>query len=541
MTYLRKETTGPSTNACPVSIPFYVHEEYEADMTCELTADKDHPLWATERVELKSVGIDIGSSTSHLMFSRLVLQRMGSRLSSRFAVVEREIIWKSEIILTPYRDPACIDVKALSDFLERSYREAGLSPKMIDTGAVIITGEASRKENARAITALFSKQAGNFVCVTAGPNLEALMAAHGCGATRASFEDHADRTVMVVDVGGGTSKIAVVKNGAVCKTAAVNIGGRLVAMDESGYVVRVEEAGKLIAGERGVRLELGRKLPEESKEILAVFLRDLLFEIIEGRRLSPTAEKLMITPVLENEERVDQVIFSGGVGEYIYGMESRDFGDLGLLLGKKIMEHARRSKLAMPAGMPEERIRATVIGASQYTIQVSGNTIFVSNTRLLPLRNLKVVFPRWDDTAGPITPENVKTAIQQAFRRYDLVEGGEPVALAFDWTAEPRYELLRGFAEGIFAALKRTVQNKIPVVLIFNSDIGKSIGRIMHNEMRIGSEVISLDQVHLHEFDFIDIGQMVEKVDAVPVVVKSMVFGKESEAALRERQLKNLQ
>jgi ethanolamine utilization protein EutA len=233
-------------------------------------------------------------------------------------------------------------------------------------------------------------------------------------------------------------------------------------------------------------------------------------------------------------------MFSGGVGEYIYGTESQNFGDLGNLLGKKIMARAQKPAFFAPVARSEEKIRATVIGASQYTIQVSGNTIFVSDDQLLPLRNLKVIFPRAGDPTGEISPKNVEITIRQAFERYDLTEGNEPVALAFHWTTEPRYELLRSFAEGIAAALKKTIEKKMPVVLIFNSDIGKSIGRIIHTEMQIGSEVISLDQVHLHEFDFIDIGEVVKMVDAVPVVVKSLVFGMDAEEALRERQRKRL-
>ena len=536
----RKENILTPTEVWPHPIIYHMHEEYEPDFANGLLPEEDHPLWTTERIELNSVGIDIGSSTSHLMFSRLVLQRLGSKLSSRFVVVNREITWKSDIILTPYSDPARIDVEQLSEFLNRSYQEAEMSPEMVDTGAVIITGEASRKENAEAITALFSKWAGKFVCVTAGPNLEAMMAAYGCGAVKTSIAGNNNRTVMVADVGGGTTKIAVVNNGMILETAAINVGGRLIAMDESGLITRIEDAGQLIADERGIQLELGKYLDKAARDVLAKLLTDILFEILEKRPLSPVAEKLMVTPPLNYQGKVDLVMFSGGVGEYIYGTESQDFGDLGNLLGKKIMARVQKPAFGASVAMSEEKIRATVIGASQYTIQVSGNTIFVSDDQLLPLRNLKVIFPRGDDPAGEINPKNVEIAIRQAFERYDLVEGNELVALAFHWTTEPRYELLRGFAEGIAAALKKTIEKKMPVVLIFNSDIGKSIGRIIHTEMQIGSEVISLDQVHLHEFDFIDIGEVVKMVDAVPVVVKSLVFGMDAEEALRERQRKSL-
>ncbi len=508
------------------------HDEYEPELLGDLE-EKDHPLWATERIELKSVGIDIGSSTSHLMFSRLVLRRMGTYLSSRYVVVAREITWKSDILLTPYVDPFRIDVHRLSHFLEESYRLAGVDADGIDTGAVIITGEAARKENARAITALFSKQAGKFVCATAGPNLEAMMAAYGSGAVQKSREMGADKTVMLVDVGGGTSKIALIRGGLIRETAATNVGGRLVAL-ENGRLVRIEEAGRLVAQDLGITLRLGDPVTNEERERLAAHLADILFETIGGRPLSPLAERLMVTPVLKNGGRADCLMFSGGVGEYIYGTEARDYGDLGTFLGAKIMERARRQRSGFALERSEERIRATVIGASQYTIQVSGNTIFVSNESLLPIRNLRVLFPKVGETAEGLTSQRVESAIREAFSRFDLEEGEEPVALAFHWLVEPRYELLRCLADGIRSGLKQTLTRRIPIILVFNSDVGNAIGRLLKEELSIASDVISVDQVHLHDFDFIDVGQMVDKAGVIPIVVKSLVFGKDAEDALKE-------
>ena len=523
-----------------VEIPIFrgsyrLHEEYEQVLWDGMKGgEQEHPLWKMERIELKSVGIDIGSSTSHLMFSRLVLRRLGVKLSSRFVVVSREITWKSEILLTPYIDGDQIDVTRLSAFINQAYRTAGMEPEGVDTGAVIITGEASRKGNAEAITALFSKQTGKFVCATAGPNLEAIMAAYGCGAASESVEGGHIKTVMTVDVGGGTSKIAVVKGGVVQETAATNIGGRLIAMDESGRLVRIEEAGALIARELGIPLYLGKPLGLQERDVIASRLTDILFETIQNRLVSPLAERLMITPPFNFQGKIDEIMFSGGVGEYIYGLESRDYGDLGRLLGKKIMERAQSPGFGIPVKISEERIRATVIGASQYTIQVSGNTIFVSNEELLPMRNLKVVYPRIGETAEGLSPENVALAIRGAFARNDLIEGDEPVALVFHWLVEPRYELLRSLAEGIVQALKRTLQGEIPIILVFNSDVGKNVGSLLLEELNVTSSIISVDQVHLDDFDYIDIGQVQDQSGVVPIVIKSLIFGRQAETLLKE-------
>ena len=432
------------------AIAYRMHEEYFAEHGGGVK-EEDHVMWGTERIEFKSVGIDIGSSTSHLMFSRLVLRRLGSELSSRFVVVHREITWKSGILLTPYLSRYEIDVKRLLDFFDQAYRSAGVDPEGIDTGAVIITGEASRKENAEAITALFSKQAGKFVCVTAGPNLEAMMAAYGSGAVRRSVEEDRDKTVMAVDVGGGTTKIAIVRGGIVQETAVTNVGGRLIATDEGGRITRIEEAGEgWVAKDLGIDLRLGKVLELEEEDALTTRLADILFETIGRQPPSALAERLMVTPALDYHGKIDSVMFSGGVGEYIYGFETEDYHDLGRRLGLKIMaERTRRSGFGIPLETSEERIRATVIGASQYTVQVSGNTIFVSNEELFPMKNLKVVFPRGGENVGRLTSQYVGACIQKAFTRSDLVEGEESVALAFDWHIEPRYELLRCLAEGI--------------------------------------------------------------------------------------------
>lgn len=513
-------------------VPWRAHDECDPDFFAGMV-DEEHPMWKTERIEFKSVGIDIGSSTSHLVFSRLVLRRQGTKLSSRFVVVSREVIWKSEILLTPYLSQHQIDVPGLAAFLEQSYRVAGVTPDGVDTGAVIITGEAARKENAEAITNLFSRQAGKFVCATAGPNLEAMMSAYGSGAVRLSREGGHEKTVLVVDIGGGTSKIALVRGGIIRETAATNVGGRLVAMDESGRLTRIEEPGEWVAAELGIRLQMGESLGEQAQAAMVARLTDVLLETIARQGLSPLAARLLVTPPINYQGEIDAVVFSGGVGEYIYGSETRDYHDLGRLLGLSIRERLRQPGFAIPLEMSEERIRATVIGASQYTVQVSGSTIFVSNEKRLPLKNLKVVFPRLTEDETGLTRESVAAAIHQAFTRFDLQEGEQSVALAFHWPFDPSYQLLRNLTQGIVAGLANTIRQQQPIVLVFNTDIGKTVGCILREELKVATDIVAFDQVHLHDFDYIDVGEVMAKIDVVPIVIKSLVFGRAAEALLR--------
>ncbi len=266
-----------------------LHEGHEAEYGDDeegIVMDEDHPMWRSERITLNSVGIDIGSSTSHLIFSRLTLRRQGMALSSRFVVVNREMLHESPILLTPYVDKTTIDTDKLNEFIHASYRKANLTPSDIDTGAIIVTGEAAKKKNAEAIAALFSAEAGKFVCATAGHNLESILAAYGSGAVGMTHHEGGDFTVMNVDIGGGTSKIAIAQGGKVIDTCAMEVGARLIAMDETGRINRLEDTALKVANMAGVKLALGATVSEEDKEKFAQVLCDSLFEVLERGAIS---------------------------------------------------------------------------------------------------------------------------------------------------------------------------------------------------------------------------------------------------------------
>lgn len=499
------------------------HEDYEHEDVDSMPLDEEHPMWRSERISLNSVGIDIGSSTSHLIFSRLVLRRQGIALSSRFVVVKREILYESPILLTPYVDKTTIDTKKLDDFIHAAYQGARLTPKDIDTGAVIVTGEAAKKKNAEAIAALFSAQAGKFVCATAGHNLEAILSAYGSGAVAMTLNQGVGFTVMNVDIGGGTSKIAIVKEGRVIDTAALEVGARLVALDGNGKIDRIEDAGLKIGEAAGVQLNLGSSLTEGDKEKMARILCQSLFEPLERRSLSALTRSLMLTPEVAYKGRIDAVMFSGGVSEYVYDFEKRDLGDLGNQFGRCVRERVSKMAGGIPVKPAEVRIRATVIGASQYTVQVSGNTIYLSHPDLLPLRNLQVVTPEILQKE-PLLSTDVKSAIERALQRFDIQDGERAAALAIHWELGPSYPLIRTLAEGVTAAMREHIHKGQPLVLVFDADIAKLVGNIIEKELLPGSGIISIDGVDLKDFDFIDIGEELPDAKAVPVVIKSLIF-----------------
>jgi ethanolamine utilization protein EutA len=469
-----------------------------------------------DEISLLTVGVDIGSSTSHLVFSRLVLER----LDSRYVVAERESFFQSDILLTPYSATDEIDAAALGAFIERQYADAQVDPDEIDTGALILTGVAVRRRNARAIGELFARQAGKLVAVSAGDSLEAVMAAYGSGAVARSIREQA--TVMNVDVGGGTAKIAVCQDGKVVDITALDVGARLVVVDTGNRIVRIEEAGRRFAADLGLTLEPGTVFGPQDARALAARMADCLFEAMERGSPAAGGADLMRLEPLSWRGTIDQVSFSGGVAEYIYGGDAKPFGDLGLLLAAEV--RARAEGRGIRLARPEARIRATVIGASQYTMQVSGSTIFVKPLETLPLRNVPVIAPDLALDRDVIDPATVAAAIKAALKRLDLADGPGPVALFVPWRGSATFARLDAFCGGVAAGLADVLAKGHPIVLVGEGDVGGLVGIHLHEELRLPNPIVSIDGLELSEFDYIDIGTMLESSGAVPVVIKSLIF-----------------
>jgi ethanolamine utilization protein EutA (predicted chaperonin) len=473
-------------------------------------------LETEDEIRLASVGVDIGSSTSHLVFSRLVLER----LDDRYVVSERKVVHESEVLLTPYADDTTIDAAALGAFIHEQYGLAGVDPEAIDTGALILTGVAVRRSNARAIGELFAAQAGKFVSVSAGDALEATLAAFGSGACARSIRE--STRVMNVDIGGGTSKIAVCEAGDVVETTAADIGARILSFDSEGRVKRIEEAGRRFAAEVGFFPEIGGKPDPTLLNAMVERMADRLFEVMSRPVLRAESNALLRLDPLLNERKPEAITFSGGVSEYIYGRESETFGDLGPAFARAILE---RVKAWGPRVEPsDEGIRATVIGASQYTIQVSGSTIFVAPQGVLPLRNVPVVTPNFPLDDETLTVERISESVGAALRRLDLDDGERAVALCYRWKGSATFGRLDAFCRGIVAGLARVLGHGLPLVLVGDGDIGGLIGIHCREETRLSNPIVSIDGIALKEFDFIDIGALLETSGAVPVVIKSLVF-----------------
>jgi ethanolamine utilization protein EutA len=392
------------------------------------------------------------------MFARLRLQRLADSLSSRYVVVERTILHRSPIVLTPYAAGGVIDAPALETEIAKWYSAAGLSRSDVDTGAVILTGAALESGNARELAHLFADEGGTFVCATAGHALEATLAAHGSGSVARSRRDH--ETILHVDVGGGTTKLARIDDGAIVATSAIAVGAR--------------------------SRQAGRD-PDERRRIA----RELADAIVAATRGAAVAPELQLLSPLPRASAPARITLSGGVSEYASGRELAEHGDLGRELAAALF--SLRAALPAPLEVAHEGIRATVIGASQFTVQVSGSTIGVGAR--LPLRNVPVVRLGGD------------------------LRGSGPIALAVKWDGEPEHARIRALAERIANATDRR-----PLVVATDGDIAATLGAVLRDELRLSGDLITLDNLELGELDYIDVGAPVPPSGVVPVIVKSLVF-----------------
>lgn len=477
-------------------------------------------IWAQESVELKTIGIDIGSSTSHLLFAKVTLQRQSQGLSARFIVTGREVVWRSPIMLTPFLPNGLIDASHLEDFIKACYRDAGVRRDDIDTGAVILTGEAIKRSNARAIDELFADQAGKFVCATAGHKLECTLAAHGSGAVALSKQK--DAVVLHVDIGGGTTKLAMIDRGQIRSVAAFAVGGRLVAHDGRSGWTRVDESAHLVAEELGLPTTPGALSNAMTRKKIANRLAELAVDQIVGAELDEMGRKLELTEPLDRSLAPSIITFSGGVSEYIFGTEEEEFGDIAKPLAAAIRAGlAERSQL--PIEDPGNRIRATVIGASQFTVQVSGKTIYLPEDQsCLPVHNVPVVQVGMD-LSDEIAPEEVTKRIRDKVAQLDL-EPSARIAVAFSWHGDPEYSRLASAAHAIKAAVAPSGERANMLCLMIDGDVGRTMGRLLQDEAELKGPLVSIDGVQLQELDYVDVGELISPPGVVPIVIKSLLF-----------------
>jgi ethanolamine utilization protein EutA len=475
-------------------------------------------LWRQETLRLTTVGIDIGSSTSHLLFARILFQRQGHRATARFVPVERLVHWRSPIILTPFRPDGTIDAGRLAAFVRRCYAEAGLAADDVDTGAVILTGEAIKRRNARVINEVFASEAGKFVCASAGHRLESTLAAHGSGATALSRDK--GTCGLHVDIGGGTTKLALIDQGEILGVAAFAVGGRLIARDEDGRWTRVDESAELACAELGIEPAPALLADPGTRRLIAGRLADLIADQVAGGAADELGRALELTEPLPRVREPEYITFSGGVAEYLFGHEDGDHGDIARDLAAALLRRLDAGQ-GPPVIDPGQRIRATVIGASQFSAQLSGSTIHLSGASALPVRNVPVV-----RVATPlpdvIDPAGLAAAFARGAAQRDVDLNGT-VALSLAWSGPVSYPRLAAVARALADVAASDDEGNL-LILVVDADIAQALGAILTDEAGLRRRLVVVDGIELTDFDFIDVGEYQNPPGVLPVLIKSLLF-----------------
>lgn len=481
-----------------------------------------------QTVRLTTVGIDIGSATSQLNFSLIELQRE----NARFVVTRRELLYESDILITPYLDATTIDTAQLSAFIDDQYAKADMTNDDIDSGAIILTGLALAKHNSRAIADMFSEHAGKFVAVSAGDAIESTLACRGAGIEALSRET--GQSVVNIDMGGGTVKYAYVSNGKLSRVGAIDIGARLITTDENNTVLKIEEPAAMMLASNDLTLKVGDQLDEETLDTLVRYMANEVLAhagVLAGR---PQEDRLLRTPPLFDEAEhpsIDVISFSGGISEYIYGRETRTFGDLGKPLAEAVMDQVRSTGLVRVE--PPKGIRATVLGASQYSLQLSGNTVYASDPALMPLRNIPVIKPDIDLQIDDLVFDEIREAIARSLAARERALDTDAVAIAMNWGGSATYTRLDVLARAFLATAGPEIAelHELPLIIVCDCDIAGLLGRHIQELTAQPIQLVTIDGIEVSEFDYLDVGAYVPGTGALPVVVKSLLFPTQTESS----------
>ena len=478
-----------------------------------------------DKTAILSVGIDVGTSTTQVVFSKLQMDNAGGYFSvPRVAIVDKEVVYKSEVYMTPLKTDVLIDTEALRDIVAAEFRKAGYRPEDTDSGAVIITGESARKENADAVLKSLSDFAGDFVVSAAGPDMESLIAGKGSGAWQYSMDHHC--RVANLDIGGGTTNVVLFEDGETAARGCLDIGGRLIRMNPQGIITKVSPAAAVMAQAAGVSVSVGdrcdelkltavtRQMAAALNAYLGVGTKDI--DAILRQIKTPGSSDFPVP------EKVQAVFFSGGVADLIYH-ESADtwaYGDIGVLLGRAIRES--RLFTDFQKMEPGETIRATVVGAGTYTTMISGSTITYSDD-IFPLKNIPVI--KLDEElqeacfAGETEP--VIRRIQWVLGQNDE----EDFILAMPGKRNPGYMEMKRAAASIRQIMDRVQPPGEPILLVIESDIAKAMGQMIRQQPDLKRQVVAIDSIHVEDGEYVDMGKPMMNGMVIPVVVKTLIFG----------------
>jgi ethanolamine utilization protein EutA len=476
----------------------------------------------SESRALLSVGVDVGTTTTQIIFSRLNLMDVArSGQIPRINITDRKVIYQSPIVFTPLIDAETIDAEKLNEIVRSEYINAGVDPSQVETGAVIITGETAKKKNADEILRALSGLAGDFVVSVAGPNVESLIAGKGAGAAQYSQTNYA--TVTNVDIGGGSANSATFQSGNLIGAAAMNYGGRILEVEQgTGKVRYIAEPAKQILADIGLNLSVGDSPSLEDLRRFTDRMADLTLELIEGTS-SPLAQKIYLTPPVGVSGKGSILMFSGGIGHYFYNpmpinsvSDVTRHDDVGPLLAESVRKHAILNTYTIVP--PAETVRATVLGASTQTVTLSGSTIWAER-EILPLKNVPVTRPT---LPASLEPAAVSRSITEAVTRWDVDLATDPFAVALELNQSLDFESLTQLANGL-KEFSESLPGDRPLIVIIERDYAQALGQTVKG-LAPARALLVIDQVGLSEGDYMDIGTPLMDGRVVPLSVKTLIF-----------------
>lgn len=468
---------------------------------------------------LLTVGIDLGTSTTQLVLSELTVENFASAFTvPRISISDKKVIYRSDIIFTPLLNQSEIDAEPIKAFVAEQYRQAGIHKQDIQMGAVIITGETARKSNANNVLRALSGYAGDFVVATAGPDLESIIAGKGAGAQ--TYSETKRKPVVNLDIGGGTTNLAVFKDGEVIDTACFDIGGRLIKLDQQQKITYIAPKIQEIINKKGLTLHLGDQATEQNLLPIISELVAVLENSIGLGTQSPFYQLSVTNHPLRKGEELPIVTFSGGVADCLNTTSTNLFkyGDIGLLLGKYLRKSLIFSKKEVLESA--ETIRATVVGAGSHTAEISGSTI-AYREQILPVKNIPILKLAQEDETLTVT--ELGQRIQEKLN-WHRIEETPQIALAIRGMSNPTFADIQRYGQGIVEGLASLVAEQIPIIVMVDEDMAKALGHALSAHLPKDYPFICLDSVKVENGDYVDIGLPVAEGAVLPVIVKTLVF-----------------
>ena len=472
--------------------------------------------------DILSVGIDIGTSTTQVIFSKLQLENTASYFAvPHVSIIDKEVIYKSDIYMTPLENEYLINADKVSKIVEAEFSKAGFLPSDTQTGAVIITGESARKENAAVVLDSLSRFAGDFVVSTAGPDLESVIAGKGSGAKKYSEDNSA--VVANLDIGGGTTNIVVFDCGRIVAKGCYDIGGRQIKIRSDYTVEYISESAKKIADSVGVNIVVGKTTDEASVKAVCGRMAQLLEEAVGLEEKSELLNSIRTngSTALVLKKPIKAICFSGGVADCVYTVNHNpfEFGDIGVTLGKAIREGRLFSDLKIIQA--KETIRATVVGAGTYTTTISGSTITYTND-ILPLKNIPVLKLNNDEQESVFG--NDTDFLSEKIKWFISQNDSQQLVLALQGSENPSFLTIERAAECIGNVLDSVLPDGQPMLVLVENDMAKALGQAIRRKITT-RDLICIDSVLVEENDYIDMGKPLMNGLVIPVVVKTLIFG----------------